>query len=187
MHTVTKKIIEHRLANRIIRVPQLARVLGGSEQRRYGLVNRALKTNELIRVQRSLYLLDDRFRDYHCHPFALAQALAPGSYISFETALAYHGWIPEAVYTTASVVPGRKSKRFEHDKMGCFNFYPLAIQPGFFLELVNRYQVDGQTMLVANPCRALVDIICLRKLEWQGLGWITEGLRVEQDNKMQIV
>jgi predicted transcriptional regulator of viral defense system len=40
------------------------------------------------------------------------------SYISFETALAYHGWIPERVFVTASVVPGRKSRRYENEKMG---------------------------------------------------------------------
>ncbi|NOQ46641.1 MAG: hypothetical protein GQ559_08230 [Desulfobulbaceae bacterium] len=179
MSNITSKIIEQGLANRIIRVPQLVRLIKGSEQRRYGLVNRALKTGELLRLQRGLYLLNDRYRDFHCHPFALAQALAPGSYISFETALAYHGWIPEAVYITASVVPGRKSRRYEHAKMGCYSFNPLTIQQGYFLELVNRHQIDGQTMLVARPCRALMDLICLQKLEWHGMGWLTESLRID--------
>lgn len=181
VNNITSKIIEQGLANRIIRVSQLARLIKGSEQRRYGLVNRALKTGELLRLQRGLYLLNDRYRDFHCHPFALAQALAPGSYISFETALAYHGWIPEAVYTTASVVPGRKSRRYEHTKMGSYSFNPLAIQQGYFLELVNRHQIDGQTMLVARPCRALIDLICLQKLEWHGMGWLTESLRIDLD------
>lgn len=179
MSTVTATIIEHGLANRIIRGSQLARLLKGSEQRRYGLVNRALKSGELHRVQRGLYLLDDRYRDHQCHPFALAQALAPGSYISFETALAYHGWIPEAVYTTASVVPGRKSKQYEYPEMGSYSFHPLATQQGYFLELVDRMQADGQSMLVARPCRALMDLVCVRKLEWQGMGWITDGLRID--------
>lgn len=179
MQTVTNKIIEHGLANRFIRVSQLARFIEGSEQRRYGLVNRSIKTGELLRVQRGSYLLNNRFRDYRYHPFALAQALVPGSYVSFETALAYHGWIPEAVHITASVTPGRKSKRYELKKMGNYSFHPLAIQPGYFLECVNRHQLDGQTMLIAKPCRALMDIICLRKLDWQGIGWLTDGLRVD--------
>jgi len=182
MHSLTTKIIDQGLTNRIISNSQLVRLIDGSNQRRYGLVNRAAKTGELLRLQRGLYVLNDRFRDYHCHPFALAQALAPGSYISFETALAFHGWIPEAVQTTASVVPGRKSKRYEHDKMGVFSFHSLATQQGSFLELVSRHQIDGQTMLVANPCRALMDLICMRKLHWQGIGWLTQGLRIDQDS-----
>ena len=72
-------------------------------------------------------MLDERFRDYTCHPFVLAQAFAPGSYISFETALAWHGWIPEAVFTTASAVSGRKSRQYEYDKKINFSFYyPLC-------------------------------------------------------------
>lgn len=44
-------------------------------QRRYGLVNRALKAGELIRLTRGSYLLADRYRDYSGHSFALAQAI----------------------------------------------------------------------------------------------------------------
>lgn len=41
MHTVTRKIIEQGLKGRILRVNQLSRILGGSDARRYGLINRA--------------------------------------------------------------------------------------------------------------------------------------------------
>ena len=37
------------------------------------------------------------------------QALMPESYASFETALPHYGCVPEAVYTTSSVSPGRKT------------------------------------------------------------------------------
>ena len=179
MKAVTEIIVEQGLANRFIRVSQLNRLIAGSPERRYGLVNRALKSGELLRLQRGLYALADQYRGHPWHPFVLAQALAPGSYISFETALAYHGWIPERVFTTASVVPGRKSRRYENEKMGAYNFHPLAIHPGFFLELVKRVQVDEQVILVAKPCRALMDLICLRKVAWKGMEWLSEGLRIE--------
>ncbi len=182
MNTLTNKIIEQGLANRILKVSQLKRLVTGSAQRRYSLVNRAIKTGELSRFQRGLYMLNERFRDYPCHPFVLAQAIEPGSYISFETALAYHGWIPEAVFTTASVIPGRKSQQFEHEKMGIFNFQSLAVQREYFLELVNRYKINGQTMLVAKPCRALMDLVCLKKLSWEGMDWLLEGLRIDSES-----
>ena len=182
MNTITNKIIEQGLSNRVIRASQLKRLVKGSEQRRYNLVNRAIKTGELIRFQRGLYMLNERFRDYKCHPFALAQVLHPSSYISFETALAYHGWIPEAVFTTASVIPGRKFRQFKHEKMGNFSFHPLAIQRKYYLELVNKYKINNQTMLMANPCRALTDLICLRKLTWEGIDWLLEGLRIDYES-----
>ncbi len=181
MHTLTNKIIEQGFTNRIFRASQLKRLVSGSPQCRYNLVNRAIKAGEVLRFQRGLYMLNERFRDYSCHPFVLAQALAPGSYISFETALAYHGWIPEAVFTTASVISGRKSRQFEDEKMGILAFHPLAIHRKYFLELVNRYSVNAQAMLVAKPCRALMDLVCLRKLSWEGMDWLLKGLRIDSE------
>ena len=97
MQSLTEKIIDMNQANRVLNDMQLRRMLGGGNARRYGLVNRALKMGELHRLNRGLYVLDNKYRDYPLHPFALAQALMPGSYVSFETALSHHGWIPEAV------------------------------------------------------------------------------------------
>jgi hypothetical protein len=181
MKSLTEKIIETDQVNRVFSDTQLKRMLGGSDARRYGLVNRALKVGELHRVKRALYVLDNKYRDFPLHPFALAQMMEPGSYVSLETALAHHGWIPEAVYTTASILPGRKSKNYEHEKLGNFTFHPLAIETGYFLELVLRQQVDEQTMLIAKPIRALMDLVCLRKKEWQGMDWLVEGMRIDYD------
>jgi len=181
MQTLTQEIIDKGLANRVLSETQLARFLAGTPQRRHHLVNRAMKAGELVRLQRGLYLLNNKFRSQPPHPFAVAQAFVPGSYVSFETALAHHGWIPEAVHTTASVTPGRKSSDYEHALLGSFSFRPLAIQPGHFLELVTRHQSQQQTMLVAKPLRALMDLVCLRKVEWQGLDWLTNGLRIDHE------
>lgn len=181
MHALTEIIIKEGLADRFIKVEQLDRLLGGSAKRRYGLVNRALKSGELVRLQRGLYILADHYRNHPPHPFALAQAIAPGSYVSFETALSFHGWIPEKVFTISSVVSGRKSRQHEHAKVGIYSFHPLAVRKGFFLELVDRHQLDGQTMLVAKPCRALMDLVCLRKITWEDINWLSEGLRIDFD------
>ncbi|BAZ92650.1 hypothetical protein TspCOW1_24950 [Thiohalobacter sp. COW1] len=181
MQTLTEQLIDSELKNRILNEKQLDRIITGSRQRRYHLVNRAMKAGELLRLRRGSYVLDSRFRDYPVHPFALAQAYVPGSYVSFETALAHHGWIPEAVRVTASVTPGRKSLSYSHSEFGEFTFHPLAIQTGRFLELVDREQRLHQTMLVARPMRAMMDLVCLRKVEWQGLDWLTRGLRIEYE------
>lgn len=150
--------------------------------RRYGLVNRALKARELIRIRRGLYVLASRYRAEPLQPFVIAQALVPGSYVSFETALAYHGWIPESVRVTASVVPGRKSSAYEHPLFGSFTFHPLALEPERFLELIERRQFARQVALVAHPIRALMDLVCLRKSAWQGLRWLTQGMRIDSDH-----
>ena len=186
MQTLINELAQRGLANRVVTDSQLARVLTGSDQRRYHLVNRAMKAGELHRLKRGLYLIDARFRDYPAHPFALAQAFVPASYVSFETALAHHGWIPEAVRTVASVTPGAKSFEYESKVFGRFTFQPLATEPGHFLELVDHVQVDQQAALVAQPARALLDLVCERKVEWQGMKWIIEGLRIETESLRKI-
>lgn len=179
MQTLTKALIDSGLANRALSESQLRRVVAGSPQRRYHLVNRAMAADELVRLRRGTYLLAPGFRDFPAHPFALAQAFDAGSYVSFETALAHHGWIPEAVRSVACVTPGRKSSAYDHAVFGGFTFYPLAVDPGYFLLGVERLELGGQVALVARPVRALMDMVCLRKQEWQGLAWLTESLRID--------
>ena len=186
MQTLTEQLIDRGFNNRVIVDSQLARLTTGTPQRRHSLVNRAMKAGELLRLRRGTYLLAEKYRDYTAHPFTLAQGYVPGSYVSFETALAHHGWIPEAVYTTASVTPGRKSYAYDHPQLGSFSFHPLATHAGYFLELVNREQINKQTMLVARPIRALMDLVCLRKAEWQGMKWLQESLRIDDEHLRKI-
>ena len=49
------------------------------------------------------------------------------------------------------------------------------------MELVNRVKVDGQMVLVADPCRALMDLVCLRKKAWKGMDLLLEGFRIDSD------
>ena len=181
MQTLTELIIEHQLVDRVLSENQLRRLVDGSDQRRYHLVNRAMAAGELIRLRRGRYLLDKRLRRRPAHPYALAQAFDPGSYVSFETALARHGWIPEAVHSVASVTPGRKSLEYQHETFGSFSFHPLALKPGGFLVLVERLVLSEQAALMASPVRALMDLVCLRKQDWQGMEWLVDGLRIDEE------
>lgn len=182
MQTLTKALVASGLSNRVLNKGQLERVAGGSPDRRYQLVNRAMAAKELLRLQRGKYLLAARFRDHAAHPFALAQAFDAGSYISLETALAHHGWIPEGVRVLASITPGRKSSTHDHPIFGSFTFHSVASTPGYFLSLVERLELGGQAALVAQPIRALMDLVYLRKQEWQGMAWLTDGLRIDLDH-----
>lgn len=165
-------------AGRVITERQLASFVEGSKARRYGLVNRALKDGSLVRLKRGLYILGSA-RGTAIHPFAIAQALLPGSYISLETALSYHGWIPEAVYVTSSITPDRKSLEHDHEQFGRFTFHPLAINRYQFLAGVGRVEVGDRHALVASPLRALIDLVAYRKTAWAGLDWIEQGLRID--------
>lgn len=187
MAALITKIIEAGYGDRPFTERELASVLLVGDASRYGLVNRALRDGSLLRVRRGLYVLGASWskrglEQPAVHPFAIAQALKHGSYISFETALSYHGWIPEAVYLTASVTPDSKTLRYETNSWGNFEFSPIATNEFQFLFGVSRIKVGQSTALVARPLRALMDLVASRKIAWQGLNWIAHGLRVDTDH-----
>jgi len=186
MTTLISLITRAGYTNRILNDRQLARIIGGSDDRRYGQVKRALKSGDLIRIKRGHYVLAESCRTHPVHPFALAQTLVVGSYVSMETALAFHGWIPEAVFTTVSVTPGRKSKDVQHETFGQFEFRPLALHTSGFLSGVERHILSLQPSIVASPLRALMDIVAYRKKDWAGISWIESGLRIERSSLLQL-
>jgi len=181
MTPLTEIIIESGNAERILSAQQLERLLGEGNARRYGLVNRALKSQELLKARRGLYVLANKYRQYPVHPFVIAQQMQPGSYISAETALSFHDWIPETVYTTVSITHGGKSFQYTHDVFGKFDFRRMTVIPGHFLESVAREELHFQIALVADPVRALLDLVYSRKLSWQGLDFILDGLRIDEE------
>ena len=180
MTPLTHLIINNGLRNVVLNDKQLSRLLGGSNERRYGQVNRAMKKGDLIRVKRGLYVLAEKFRDKKIHPFALAQQLMPGSYISAESALSYHGWIPEAVQSVLSITAKNKSVSYEHETLGKFEFQRMTTRPGYFLQSVTRYELQDQVALIADPMRALLDLMHLRKAQWQGLDYLLIGMRIDE-------
>lgn len=180
MSSLAEQIKVAGLADHILSDRQLGRVLGGGDARRYGLVNRALKDGSLLRVKRGTYVLGSRYRSTTVHPFGIAQSLVPGSYISFESALAWHGWIPEGVFTIASVSPGRKTLHYETPGFGKFDFHPLALADYCFLTAVDRVEVGKNSVFIAQPLRALMDLVALRKEGWSGLDWLIHGMRIDE-------
>ena len=185
MQRLTEELIQAGWAGRVLVQTQLARLLDGTPQRRYNLVNRALRHGELLRLRRGLYLLAPGREGRTPHPFVLAQALQPGSYVSFETALSFHGWIPESAPVTLSVVPGRRRLELDPAGLGLFRFVPLALRKGHFLEAVDRVGFAGQTALVAQPLRALADLICLRKPEAGSVAPLIGSMRIDAERLMR--
>ena len=180
MTPLTEIIIESGRAERPLSARQLEHLLGVGSGRRYGLVNRALKSKELLQVRRGLYVLAKKYRRYDIHPFVLAQQLLPGSYISAESALSFHGWIPEAVHSVLSVTAKGKSQAYQHDILGKFEYRRMTVRSGYFLQSVARHELQQQVALIAEPLRALLDMVYLRKLPWQGLDFLLSGLRIEE-------
>ncbi len=151
----------------------------GSPDRQFSLLKRALAAGEVVRLHRGLYALANKYLREKIDPLALAQRIHGPSYISLETALARHGWIPEAVYTITSASMGR-AREFD-TPLGRFSFTRVP-QKTFYLA-VDRVENDqGGSFLLASPLKALADYIYVHKCDWTSPRPVVESLRVDESS-----
>ena len=100
------------------------------------------------------------------------------SYVSLESALSYHGWIPEAVHNCTSVTSGRP-RHFDtpHGRFSYVRIKQTPLMAGVLCE-----QATGGTFLVATPLKALADIVAARGLDWGDSGPLVSSLRIDSED-----
>jgi predicted transcriptional regulator of viral defense system len=120
-------------------------------------LSRWVTAGRLLQLRRGLYCLAPTWRKVEPHPFLVSNRLQRGSYVSLQSALAFHGVIPEGVPVVTSVGPGRPET--VHNPLGAFQFKHLVNSLVFgYL----RIEVIGQQFaFVASPEKALLDLIHL--------------------------
>src|SRR3546814_3621614 len=79
-----------------------------------------------------------------------------------------------------------RSLHFDTPDFGAFSFHPLAIADYRFLIGVDRVQMGKLTAFVAQPLRALMDLVALRKEQWSGVEWLTHGMRIDPDRLVSL-
>jgi len=156
---------------------QALKILLPEDNARYSWVKRALKNKKLIRSKRGLYLLGAPYKKSLPNAFDMAQRIYGPSYISLESALSYHGLIPEGVYTTTSV--SVKRKRSFSNTMGQFSFD--TIPPDNFYLGVERVETKTGAFLMASKLKALADHSYVYKKPWKTKEALCEDLRVDLD------
>jgi predicted transcriptional regulator of viral defense system len=115
-----------------------------------GKIARLLEKGELFSLRRGLYA-SRRDLDPRC----LAGPIYGPSYISHETALAWHGMIPEGVAEILSSTLKRASSFENH--FGRFRY--LAIPKAVYPIGITRVTDADLPFLIASPTKALVDRI----------------------------
>jgi len=207
MQRLTEIALEKAIAGVFTR-PEVACWVGGSPDRQFSLLKRALAAGEVVRVHRGLYCLAARYLRQKVDPLVLAQRIFGPSYISLETALSYHGWIPEAVYAITSTSMDR-SREF-NTPLGHFSFTRVP-QKTFYTEVTRVAKDgsgnadgtgygggsgsgsgfadgsgygggvfhDGSSFLLASPLKALADYIYVHKRDWSSARPVAESLRVD--------
>ncbi len=178
MQTVTEMALE-RAEGGVFTRDQTALWAGGRGARLDALLKRAVASREVWRLRRGLYCLSDRYAQGRVDPLELAQRIHGPSYVSLETALSHHGWIPEGVQAVTSAALGR-SRTFE-TPLGPFSF--TRIPQRRFLAGVRRVSTDGGgAFFLATPLKALADLVYTQRSDWQSAAPVVESLRVEEDS-----
>lgn len=150
-----------------------------SEGARKVLVYRAVSKCEIHRLKPGLFLLAEEFRKSHAHPFLIAGMLHSPSHVSLESALSYHGLIPEALFQVSCVTSARS--RSYKTPVGVFSFQRVPLN--YPKAGVESLKIDKNSWaFIATPLRAIADLVYLRReVTWKrdGLSFLTESMRIE--------
>jgi len=154
--------------------------LGESRNSVRNIVKRAIASGEVIHLRRGLYCLAEKYNRIGLSRNVLANLIYGPSYVSMEAALAYHGWIPEAVHYVTSVSLSR-ARSFE-TPVGVFDYVQIAQAP--LLSGVERISsaTSPLSFLVARPLKALSDLVASRSLDWRGIEPLVESLRIDEES-----
>jgi hypothetical protein len=182
MQRLTEISIERCRAGVFTRT-EVAAWLRGSADAEAGLVKRSLAAGEIIRLCRGLYCLGPRYRNRPVDSLVIAQRITGPSYVSLEAALAFHGWLPEAVESVTSVCDSR-SRSFR-TPLGQFSFTHIP-QRRLFEDVHRVERPEGQAALIASPLKSLADYVYAHHLDWTGVEPLLESLRIPPSNLAEI-
>lgn len=141
----------------------------------HSLVKRLASEGILVKIKNDLYVIKQSLRNDLPEKFELAALIWGPSYISFESALSYHGWIPEAVYTTSSACT-KKGKNSE-TPLGLFSYEHIPADA--FAAGLHHYVDDKISFLIAEPWKAIGDTIYTRRKKWSAIAGLCDDLRIE--------
>lgn len=153
--------------------------LGASTAALDALLKRAVQAGEISRIRRGLFCLDRRFLAAPPNPLALAQLVYGPSYLSSETALSWHGWIPEAVHAIVSSGLGR-SREFV-TPLGTYVYQRVPQKS--LMSGVQRIAENAPHVayFVARPLKALADYVYIHHCDWHSADPLRGSLRIEDD------
>lgn len=140
--------------------PLLTHVLSpyaAKRQKIHGL----LKSGEIVRVKKGLYVFGDDYRRAPVCKETLANLIYGPSCVSLESALSYYGLIPERVHHVTSVTAA-KDKQFD-TPLGSFTYKHL--HPKRYSAGVNLVWIDAlHPVFLATPEKALADYLVVHKI-----------------------
>jgi hypothetical protein len=150
-------------------------------------VTALLRSGDIIRIKKGLYVFGQRFRRRPVSRELLSNLMYGPSYVSREYALRFHGFIPEQVHTLTAMTTGR-SRSF-HTPLGDFAYtsIPLSAYPVGIV----RENAGGRGFYLAAPEKALADhVYAQSNLQLRSVGdverFLLDNLRIEASDLQKL-
>ncbi len=113
------------------------------------------KTGALVRLKRGLFVISPEISGTLLSKELIANHLYGPSYVSMESALRFHGLIPESVHVTKSMTI-KRSRNFENS-VGLFSY--INCDESYYVVGINQVLTEEFTFLIASAEKALCDLI----------------------------
>ncbi len=181
MNIITEKFLD--VPTGIFTSTDVALTFPGTDDSRHAKVKRALASKEIQGVRRGLYCLARPYRRYPINVYALAQRVHGPSYVSMESALSYHGWIPESVRVCTSTNLG-SAKKFR-TPFGVFS-YERVPQRIFYTGVERLDHGEHGIAFMATPAKALADYYYVRQPSWTTIHDAAGSLRIEPEDLSEV-
>ena len=143
-------------------------------------LSRWVSGGRVYRLRRGLYALAPPYGKVRAHPFVVANRMVRPSYVSLQSALSFHGLIPEAVHATTSITTGRPGEFTTPLGTFVFRHVQKSLFQGFREIVVGTHQ----PAFVAEPEKALLDLLYLEKGS-ESEAFVSE-LRLELDEGIDL-
>lgn len=144
-------------------------------------INELVRERALMPIKKGLYIAGPSLDAGKPEPYLLANYIYGPSYVSLETALSFHGMIPEKVYEIASMTT-KASRKFSTDA-GVYTYTKLPL-PYYAYGIEQIRFSEKQTALVATKEKALCDKILttpgvLFRSRSQAQSYLFDDLRID--------
>ncbi len=147
-------------------------------------ISRLVRDKKLYKIKQGLYETD-----ININPFYLTNIIYGPSYISFQTALAYYGMIPERVHAITSATSNKHRSKEYKNEFGTYLYKDVPVSA--YPYGIERVVENGYCYFIASKEKALCDMLYEYKPVFSMKDMeelLFDDLRIDQDifNKLDM-
>jgi len=145
-------------------------------------ITRLLKSGDIIRVKKGLYIFGSKYRERPFSKEVLANLIYGPSYISLDYALFLYQMIPERIETVTNITC--KRNKFFKTPIGNFS-YTYLNQKKYYIGIKQTQMDKNRNILIATREKALSDkVSSIKDLENTDdmRAYLLENLRIDKDS-----